>query len=182
MTEVVPELSQADARQLTDKIRDQAAGALALIAAAFHGRADVALGYESWDRYCHAELPALGWRTVGDRARAVAELHDEGMSNRAISHAVGIDEKTVRRDLDLAAANAAPENAAPGDACDPDLTVILHISPAHYARQAAALLADMDRQPIPVGLTPEQVRVTALLRAALAEFASVMDTEGIEDQ
>ena len=50
-----------------------------------------------------------------DRAEQVAKLKNSGLSNRAIAQAVGVDERTVRRDLEKCsgAANAAPEHPAP---------------------------------------------------------------------
>lgn len=191
MTQLLP----AEARLLTNRIKASVTDVLDLIAEAFDGRADVALGYESWDRYCHAEFPAVRWAAPEERERAVARLKDRRMSNRAIGHALNMDEKTVRGDLARMGRAATAGNAAvaqngqtvrgldnktrPAARCKPVVIPIrTHTSPFHYARQAAAIVADIDAQHFQPGdLTLLQLQAIGMLRHALAEFASIMQTE-----
>ncbi len=197
------ELSRAEARALTDQIRGRVTGLLELIAEAFNRRADVALGYASWDRYCFAEFPAIRWRATEEREHDVARLKQAGMSNRAIGDALGMDESTVRKDLGRGATRVPsagfPADDSParsldgrrvgergGDRCKPiAVNVRITTSPLHFARQAAAIVAAIDAEGyLPGDLDAEQIRVTMRLRAALSEFATVMQEREIakEDQ
>lgn len=189
------DLTEAEARRLTAKIKAKVADVLDLIARAFDGRADVALGYDSWDRYCHAEFPALHWTDTRSRAEAVTHLKERRMSNRAIGHALGMDEKTVRFDLRRSSYRQSPTagNSAVGNSvlgldnrvrpaqarCKPiPLKVTTKTAPIHYAREARALLADMDAQDYgPDDMTAEQLRATWEFREALATFADIIERE-----
>ena len=81
-----------------------------LIREAYDRRAWAALGYDSWEDYCTAELGTpllrLG-RAV--RQRLVGKLTSGGMSNRSVASALGISEITVRRDLKSGATDVAPD-------------------------------------------------------------------------
>ena len=94
----VAELTAEEAQDLTEEIRIRLDFLLPLIKKAFEGRADRALGYESWQAYCSAELSNIRV-PVGDRPAMVAELRQSGMSQRAIGAAFGVSQETVRRDL-----------------------------------------------------------------------------------
>ena len=48
---------------------------------------------------------------IGDRKILAAQFHEQGLSNRASAEALGVDERTVRRDL-AGAANAAAKPPA----------------------------------------------------------------------
>jgi DNA-binding CsgD family transcriptional regulator len=101
-------LTEADARALTAQIRTSVQELLPLIRTAFQRRADLALGYASWEVYCDAEL--IGLRlSVADRQEAVVGLRADGMSTRAIGAALGASEATVRRDLSTASSDALPD-------------------------------------------------------------------------
>lgn len=91
------DLTQAEARELTDRIKSGLVDLLPLIREAFERRADVALGYVSWSEYCDTELRGLRI-PVQDRAGAVAQLRGAGMSTRAIGSALGISRETARRE------------------------------------------------------------------------------------
>lgn len=185
------DLSKAEARKLTDQIRGQVANVLELIAAAFDGRADVALGYSSWVRYCYAEFPAMRYTERGQRAEAVAALSARDMSNRAISDALGIDESTVRKDLrqGSGAGFPAPDHRVRGldgkayrrqpPPCAPvPVRATIRNALVHYARQVAALVADMDAQDYPAGfLTPAEVAITDQFRQAARDFAQTIERE-----
>lgn len=101
------ELAADEARALTDEIRQRLDGLLPLIKRAFEGRADRALGYDSWQAYCSAELNDVRV-PVGERPAMVAELRSAGMSQRAIGSAIGVDAATVNRDL-RRVADATPD-------------------------------------------------------------------------
>lgn len=99
MTDVaVPQLTADEARELTNEIRHRLDGLLPLIKQAFERRADLALGYESWQAYCTAELNDVRV-PVGDRPAMVAELRQVGMSQRAIAGSLGVSQPTVLNDL-----------------------------------------------------------------------------------
>jgi hypothetical protein len=55
-------------------------------------------------------------RNAAERRGAVTELSAEGLSNRAIADVLGVDDRTVRRDLawPMTAANAAPAGIPQG--------------------------------------------------------------------
>jgi hypothetical protein len=93
-----PELTADEARELTAEIRRDLDGLLPKIKRAFEGRADRALGYESWQAYCAAELNDVRV-PVGDRPSMAAELKQSGMSHRAIGAALGVTHTQVKRDL-----------------------------------------------------------------------------------
>jgi len=65
------------------------------------------VGYDNWDDLCLEQLG--GWvpnLEIEDRREVVSELTEAGLSTRAIGSALGVDDRTVRRDQ--GAANAAP--------------------------------------------------------------------------
>jgi hypothetical protein len=69
------------------------------------------LGFTSWPQYiadvCQTEMPNVA-RVVDQRRPLVALLADEGMSNRAIAAAVGVNEISVRRDMQSLRQDVAP--------------------------------------------------------------------------
>lgn len=93
-------MTAAEARTLTDRIRGDAESLWEKIADAYLGRADVALGYESWDTYCITEFGSTRLRLPREeRAEMVCSLRQSGLSIRAIASAAGIDKNTVQSDL-----------------------------------------------------------------------------------
>lgn len=95
------ELTPEQARELTDQIRAGVTNLLPIIKRAFEGRADRAMGYDSWNAYCDAELRGIRVPVaIEDRRAAVAELRESGMSTRAIGAALGVSHMTAQRDLD----------------------------------------------------------------------------------
>lgn len=95
------QLSEHDARTLTDQIVGTLTTAHGLIVQAFQGRADLALGYVSWDAYCATEF--AGNRMVRldreQRREIVAEMRSVGMSTRAIGSALGTPQRTIADDV-----------------------------------------------------------------------------------
>lgn len=96
--EIVDLLNADDARALTDQIRASVADLRDLIVEAWRRGAWVALGYESWQDYCAAELSEVAIPKT-DRPTVVQALRSVGMSTRAIGPAVGASHTTVIRDL-----------------------------------------------------------------------------------
>lgn len=101
------------ARERADRIRDRLVmivehrdEVLALIRQARDAGDAESLGYPSWSAYVSGEFGGLLPRLSRDeRIPLASQLRALGMSTRAIAPVVGIDERTVRRDLN--AANAA---------------------------------------------------------------------------
>lgn len=86
------------ARRLTDRIKVAVDATWHLIQEAYTTRAWAALGYDSWDAYCAAELPRL--RLPQEKQQdAVLSLRDSGLSMRAISSATGMGYGTVQRTI-----------------------------------------------------------------------------------
>src|SRR4051812_13313687 len=83
-----------EARALTDRIRAGITELAPLIIAAYEGRADVALGYNSWPAYCKAEGVPLKL-PVADRQEAIRQL-EPLMSAEAVAAALGVSHQTVR--------------------------------------------------------------------------------------
>ena len=98
---VEPHLSADDARTLTDEIRQTLRVGHGLIIRAFKGRAWTALGYKTWDDYCAGEFnEARMVRLDRDQRREiVAEMHEAGMSTRAIANGLGVSQFPVREDI-----------------------------------------------------------------------------------
>lgn len=93
------QMSEAEARKLTDRIKAALTDFLPMIKEAYTRRAHTALGYGSWSAYCDAEMRGLRM-PLTDRQTAVRELTAAGMSTRAVAGALGTSDATVRRDLD----------------------------------------------------------------------------------
>lgn len=99
-------LSEAHARSLVDQI-NQTTGRLVetmadiqiLVTTAYHGRAWVALGYESWEALGAAEFTqAKMWASVEERKEHTRAFVEAGLSFRAIAVVMGVGVATVHRD------------------------------------------------------------------------------------
>ncbi len=93
--------SRETAQQLTDELRRSLETSWQLLREAFERRAWAALGYQSWDAYCAAELSTSQLTLSREwRQQVVAELTGgkKPMSNRAVATALGVDHKTVAAD------------------------------------------------------------------------------------
>ena len=102
----VVELTEAEARRLTERIRsalDRVSTAWADLAEriteAYQRRADLALGYGSWSEYAEAELKPAEGLAADVRRQLVGMLSAAGMSTRAIAPTVGASRMAVHRDL-----------------------------------------------------------------------------------
>lgn len=106
-------LTAEQARALTDRIRGSLAVAYDGLVDAWQGRADLALGYSSWDAYCAGEF-AEGRMVRLDREQRreiVSTMRGAGMSSRAIASATGLSQPTVARDVRAGESSDSP--AAP---------------------------------------------------------------------
>ena len=108
VTGEVVELTEAEARRLTERIRtrlDRVSTAWADLATsiteAYQRRADLALGYGSWAEYAEAELKPSEGLAADVRRQLVGMLSAQGMSTRAIAPTVGRDSSVIRRDLQV---------------------------------------------------------------------------------
>lgn len=106
VTGEVVELTEAEARRLTERIRtrlDRVSTAWADLATsiteAYQRRADLALGYGSWAEYAEAELKPSEGLAADVRRQLVGMLSAQGMSTRAIAPTVGVQDSAVRKDL-----------------------------------------------------------------------------------
>lgn len=119
------ELTEAEARELTEKIQKNVGELKGLILTAWSGRVWVSLGYGSWHDWCDGELN--GFRPQfprEERREIVTEFRDAGMSQRAIGSAVGVSPYTVNKDL-AGVRNQTPDSEpapAPAPARDPFAT------------------------------------------------------------
>jgi hypothetical protein len=103
---------RAEAHRRAETIRDgmrSYALAMEAIGVAYESRDWVTLGHKDWDTYCEKEFSERRLKLTRDqREQAVLAFRGAGMSTRAIAAALGVDDRTVRRDLS-GAAHAAPE-------------------------------------------------------------------------
>jgi hypothetical protein len=113
---VATQCTEAQAKALTDQLRQELEISWNLLQEAFERRAWAALGYTSWTDYCKKEFgTALQGLDKELRRMAVAELTsgERPMSNRAAAAALGVDEGTVRNDLRVAGAESSAPVAEP---------------------------------------------------------------------
>lgn len=106
VTGEVVELTEAEARRLTERIRtrlDRVSTAWADLATsiteAYQRRADLALGYGSWSEYAEAELKPSEGLAADVRRQLVGMLSAQGMSVRAIAPTVGVTKSQAARDV-----------------------------------------------------------------------------------
>lgn len=108
-------LNENQARELTAKIYGHLDQAWELIKKAYNGRADMALGYASWDEYCKGEFHGSQLRLpLVKRREVVKTLTEAGLSTRAIASATGISRPTVMADQKAQVDNIGPVASTPG--------------------------------------------------------------------
>jgi hypothetical protein len=105
MTVTVALLDTAEARRLTERIRialDRVSNGWAdlaeRVAEAYTRRADLALGYDSWEAYASVELRPSEGIAAEVRRELVGLLSARGMSIRAIAPTLGVTKSQVSRD------------------------------------------------------------------------------------
>ncbi|AZI57177.1 hypothetical protein EH165_02405 [Nakamurella antarctica] len=106
----------AEAAQLTGRIQQGMDHVQALVVEGFTGRIWIALGLGTWDAWADkffGNRPMLAFSRE-ERPALVSTLSQAGLSTRAIGAAIGTDQRTVRRDLDSTAANAAVDTTGHG--------------------------------------------------------------------
>ena len=109
-------MNRQDAEEFTETLGQIAGGAWRQIALAKRLGVPEALGL-SVDEWVNRRLGGYIRMSAEDRRPVVRELHDEGMSTRAIAEVVGVDQATVVRDMRSDAnASRAPVLAADSDA------------------------------------------------------------------
>lgn len=102
--DATPMMTEPEARRITERIRvalDRVATSWADLAdrigEAYSRRADLAMGYASWEAYANAELkPSMGI-AAEVRRELVGLLSAQGMSTRAIAPTVGVSDRRVRQ-------------------------------------------------------------------------------------
>lgn len=108
----VTELLTADrARELTLRIKGALFVAHDLLIKCFEGRADRALGYDSWDDYCAGEFAEARMVRLSreQRREIVGQMREAGMSTRAIASGLGIGSGTAARDAQATAPSGADD-------------------------------------------------------------------------
>jgi len=99
----VPISTLEEARARADRIRAGIGVVARLqddIVTAYRRRDWAQLGYRAWEEYVAGEFGGHHVRLPRpQRQEIVARLHEEGLSTRAIGVALGVDQRTVRRDL-----------------------------------------------------------------------------------
>lgn len=125
VTGEVVELTEAEARRLTERIRsalDRVSTAWADLAEriteAYQRRADLALGYGSWAEYAEAELTPAEGLAANVRRQLVGMLSAQGMSTRAIAPTVGVQHSAVAKDLRRAGVSVGHTSPAPAEVID----------------------------------------------------------------
>jgi hypothetical protein len=93
-------LTFGEALYITDMIRQNVHAGWEFYREAFERRADVVLGYQSFDLYRVGEFSECQFTVPRESRPAVCKsLHEHGMSIRAIAFRVGCDKNTVMSDL-----------------------------------------------------------------------------------
>lgn len=145
-------LTENEARELTAKISTHLDVAFTLIKQAYAGRADLALGYASWDEYREGEFHGFALRLPRDqRKEAVKTLTEAGMPQRAIAPFLGVDHKTVSNDLKSTGENSP---VRPADAPDLDGKVRPKVQPAKKAEPIKPVVIGVFAENIPGDSAP----------------------------
>lgn len=93
-------MSVEEARAITARIKANLDADWELVLDAYQRRADIALGYPSFDVYVASEFSGCRIRLPREkRAAVVKSLREHGMSIRAIATVCGVDKNTVACDL-----------------------------------------------------------------------------------
>lgn len=95
----VRDMARVEARERVDRVKAAVESGRQDLVALWRGRAWIALGYETWDALCDVEFGVRMALPRDERREIVSGLRREGMSTRAIGSALGVDQKTVVRDL-----------------------------------------------------------------------------------
>lgn len=113
-TVAVADMTQDEAREFIAYVRNQQRELPKRIRDAWHRRAWIALGYQSWDTMCVAERIQLRGLPRDERQEMVLDLRAAGMSTRAIGSALGVSHPTVLNDLPTGGQDLPPVNTVRG--------------------------------------------------------------------
>ena len=173
VTGEVVELTEAEARRLTERIRsalDRVSTAWADLAERVHEaqerRADLALGYDSWAEYVETELKPPAGMAVEARRQLVGLLSGLGMSTRAIAPVVGAPRETVRRDALKVTHSGSP---APAERIDPATGEVLDLAP--LAPEGKSLGLDGKTYTRPQATGPKETQKETTMTAAPSRLA-----------
>jgi hypothetical protein len=98
--EVIPDLTHAEARALTKKIKACAEQMWDLIIQAYLGRVWLAYGHRDWHEYCAKEFSGCRMKIPApERGQIHLAMRKAGLSIRAINAATGYSINTIRQDL-----------------------------------------------------------------------------------
>jgi hypothetical protein len=104
------QMTRDEAQDITRAIRTRCEEIWDLLVIAYNRRADVAMGYDSWDDYCTVEFREARIQVPAEeRSAVVGSMRAAGMSTRAIGAAMGTSATTVRRDIEAGAPDGAAE-------------------------------------------------------------------------
>jgi hypothetical protein len=138
-------LDANQARAITDRIKTGLDVLGELVRQAFTQGAWHVLGYLSWDEYVRRELGTSYLRVPSEeRAEILPSLKEAGMSNRQIASALGIGEKTVRRELTANSQNNAANAAV---SCEEPEMPIFDVDAAAEELIEAHAIIDSDGEP-----------------------------------
>ena len=164
----VIELTEAEARRLTERIRsalDRVSTAWAdfaeRITEAYQRRADLALGYGSWAEYAEAELTPAEGLAADVRRQLVGMLSAQGMSTRAIAPTVGVQHSAVAKDLRRAGVSVGHTSPAPAEAIDPATGEVLDLAPLAPEGKSLGLDGKTYTRPEPKETSKETPMTTA---------------------
>lgn len=93
-------LSATEARERCDRVKDHVALVVEDVIALYEGQAWKALGYQSWAELCLVEFDGVQLAPP-KRRELVREMHDAGLSVRAIASATSTTKSTVDRDIQV---------------------------------------------------------------------------------
>ena len=175
MSELTTQVMGADeAQKITERIRltlDTASRSLdrlaALVTDAYQRRADLALGYGSWQEYADAEF-AEQTRDLSApiRRELVGYLSASGMSTRAIAPAVGVSPRQAAYDKASGVQSLHTSEPAPTDLATVDMTTGEIVEPAtHVPAPSPTPVTGLD------GKTYTRPAPVAPRRRALADTA-----------
>ncbi len=155
----VPISTLEEARARADRIRvgiGVVAGLQEDIVTAYQRRDWAQLDYGTWEEYVAGEFGGHHVRLPRpQRQEIVARLHEEGLSTRAIGVALGVDQRTVRRDLPA----------------ETDTVPVVGVDGKSYTATGKPS-AEADTESGPAGSSPPRRRA---LHAEAAEAAATLD-------
>ena len=175
-----------------DAIADNYAAVMPMIRDSIAQRDDLALGYRSPGEYVAdrfgGSLQRLG---IEVRRAVVGELTAAGLSTRAIAPVVGVDQKTVVRDIRAGEAHASPEPQTPASAAVPRAEAGPHSSDADAvgapASEVLAPVRGIDgktyTRPAPIDFDQRERETAAAVEEfpELAYFAEQGETRQVRD-